>query len=154
MNTNCSHASKTSLIPFCLLGGAVAASFIVTQPAQAQFIGANSQSRTSVAVSSTLSNGTTNNFASEIVFPENAISPNGQLSLRITYGPVNHDPSQAVITGVDLHAGSFNYTQNSIPSTVASAVARAIDAAIDNQRFGDIISLVRSWQSGGSAALD
>jgi hypothetical protein len=150
MNTNCSHTSTTSLIAFCLVAGAVTASFIVGKPAQAQFIGANSQSRTSVAVSSILSNGTTNNLASEIVFPENSISPNGQLSLRITYGAVNHDPSQAVITGVSFHAGSVNYTENSIPA----AIARAIEVAINDQRFGDIISLVKSWQSGGSAALD
>jgi hypothetical protein len=39
-------------------------------------------------------------------------------------------------------------------STVEAATARAINTAAGATRFGDIIGIVKSWQSGGSAALD
>ncbi|AFZ58967.1 TEK-like protein [Anabaena cylindrica FACHB-243] len=150
MNTNCTHISKASVIAFLLVGIAVAASFIQEKPAQAQFIGTDSQSRVSAAVTSILSNGTTNSFASEIVFPQDSISPSGHLTLKIIYGAVGHDPSQVTIIKGNMNAGTVNYTDNSIQS----AIARAINSAINDYRFGDIIGIVKSWQSGGSAALD
>ncbi|MBD2293176.1 TEK-like protein [Anabaena sphaerica FACHB-251] len=150
MNTNFTHTSKASVIAFLLVGGAVATSFIAEKPAQAQFIGNDSQSRASAAVTSVLSNGTTNSFASEIVFPQNSITPTGQLILRINYGAGGHDPSQVTITKGNMYAGTTNYTDK----TIQAAIARAIDAAINDVRFGDIIGIVKSWQSAGSAALD
>jgi hypothetical protein len=39
-------------------------------------------------------------------------------------------------------------------STVEAATARAIDSAETAAQYGDIIGIVKSWQSGGSAALD
>ncbi|MDB9319753.1 MULTISPECIES: hypothetical protein [Cyanophyceae] len=151
MKTNFTQTSKKSIITFFLVGGAFAASLITDTSAQAQFIvGNDSQSRASAAVTSILSNGTTNSFASEVVFPQNSISPSGQLTLRITYGAVAHDPSQVAITRGNLNAGTVNYTDNSIQA----ALARAINTAMHQNRLGDIIGIVRSWQSGGSAALD
>lgn len=150
MNTNFTQTSKKYILAFFLLGGAVATSLIADKPAQAQFISSDSQSRVSAAVNSTLSNGTTNSFVSEIVFPQNSISPNGQLTLKITYGAVGHDPSQVTIIKGNMYAGNVNYTDN----TIQGAIARAIDAAINDSRFGDIIGIVKSWQSGGSSALD
>lgn len=150
MQPNCIHISKVSAIAFLLLGGAVTTSFIAGKPAYAQFIGTDSQSRVSAAVTSILSNGTTNSFASEIVFPQNSITPTGQLTLRINYGVVGHDPSQVTITKGNMYAGTTNYTDK----TIQAAIARAIDAALNDYRFGDIIGIVKSWQSGGSSALD
>ncbi|MBK1988947.1 TEK-like protein [Sphaerospermopsis aphanizomenoides BCCUSP55] len=150
MKTNCTHTSKASAVAFLLLGGAVTASFIAGKPAHAQFIGNDSQSRVSAAVTSVLSNGTTNSFASEIVFPQNSITPTGQLTLKINYSTVGHDPSQVTIIKGNMYAGSVNYTDNSIEA----AIARAIDAALNDYRFGDIIGIIKSWQSGGSSALD
>ncbi|MBE9054570.1 TEK-like protein [Sphaerospermopsis sp. LEGE 08334] len=150
MNTNFTQTLKISVVQFLLVGGAVVSSLIADKSAQAQFIGFDSQSRVSAAVTSVLSNGTTSSFASEVVFPPNSIGPSGQLTLTIHYGAVGHDPSQVTITRGNLNAGTVNYTDNSIQG----AIARAIDAAIIHRRFGDIIGIVKSWQSGGSSALD
>ena len=49
-----------------------------------------------------------------------------------------------------MNVGTVNYPDN----TIQAAIARAIDTAINDHRFGDIIGIVKSWQSGGSAALD
>jgi NADPH-dependent curcumin reductase CurA len=150
MNTNFTQTSKKYILAFFLVGGTVVTSLMMDKSAQAQFIGNDSQSRVSAAVTSILSNGTTSSFASEIVFPQNSISPNGQLTLKINYGAVGHDPSQVTIIKGNMYAGTTNYTDN----TVQGAIARAIDAAINDYRFGDIIGIVKSWQSGGSSALD
>lgn len=150
MNTNFTQTLKTSVVTFFLVGGAVVTSLITDKSAQAQFIGFDSQSRVSAAVTSILSNGTTSSFASEIVFPQNSISPSGQMTLKIHYGAVGHDPSQVTIVKGNMYAGTVSITDN----TIESAIARAIDTAINDHRLGDIIGIVKSWQSGGSAALD
>jgi hypothetical protein len=150
MNTNCSYTPSKSVIAFLLLGGAIVSSFIAGKPAQAQFIGTDSQSRTSAAVTSILSNGTTSSFASEIVFPQSSVSPSGQLTLGVTYAAVGHDSSQVVIIRGNMYAGTVNHTDQ----TIQSAIARAINTAMHQNRFGDIIGIVKSWQSGGSSALD
>jgi hypothetical protein len=150
MNTNCIHTSKASIITFFLTSVAVANLFIAGKPAHAQFIGTGSESRASAAVTSILSNGTTNSFASEVVFPQGSVSPSGSLKFKIIYGSVGHDPSQLVITKGYMNAGTMNYTDN----TIQAAIARAIHTAINEHRLGDVIGIVKSWQSGGSAALD
>jgi hypothetical protein len=150
MNTNCIHTSKASVVTFLLTGIAVTSLFISGKPVQAQSVGNNSQSRVSAVVTSILSNGTTNRFASEIVFPQGSISPSGDLTIKIIYGSVGNDPSQVAIIKGNMNAGTVNYPDN----TIQAAIARAIDTAINDHRLGDIIGIVKSWQSGGSAALD
>jgi hypothetical protein len=150
MSAKSNKTSKAAAIASLLAGGAVAGSFISAEPAKAQFIGADSQSRVSGAVTSVLSNGVTNSFAAEIVFPQDNYASTGQLDINVTYAGVGTDPSQVAITAANFSAANASFAA----STVEAATARAIDAAQAATRYGDIIGIVKSWQSGGSAALD
>ncbi|MBD2293177.1 TEK-like protein [Anabaena sphaerica FACHB-251] len=150
MNAKSNKTLKAAAISSLLAGGAVAASFISAEPAKAQFIGADSQSRVSGAVTSVLTNGVTNSFAAEVVFPEQSIASTGALTISATYASVGSDASQIAITTANMSAGTATYSA----STVEAATARAIDSAEGATRFGDIIGIVKQWQSGGSAALD
>jgi hypothetical protein len=153
MNVKFHKTLKSAAISSLLASGAVAASLISAEPAKAQFIGVESQSRVSAAVTSILSNGVTNSFAAEIVFPETAAVSNGVLDLEITYAVPSDDNSQVVIEAANMTAGVTDLSLVDL-QTVEAATARAIDAATDAIRFGDIIGIVQQWQSGGSAALD
>ena len=136
------HKTLKSAAIYCLVAsGAVAASFISAQPAQAQ-------SRVSTAVTNTQSNNATNSFAAEMVFSGGDIS-NGELDLSLTYSTVG-DGSQLVITAANMSAGQLGTGA----VTLEAATARAIDTAAGGGRFGDVIGIVQQWQSGGSAALD
>ncbi|AFZ58966.1 TEK-like protein [Anabaena cylindrica FACHB-243] len=150
MNAKSNKTLKAAAISSLLAGGAVAASFISAEPAKAQFIGADSQSRVSGAITSVLSNDVTNSFAAEMVFPEQSIASSGTVTISATYATVSADVSQVAITTANMSAGTATYSA----STVEAATARAIDSAEAATRFGDIIGIVKSWQSGGSAALD
>ncbi len=142
--------SQKATLAYLLAGGAVASSFIAAESANAQFIGADSQSRASGAITNVLSNTNTTNFAAEVVFPEKDFAPSGALTMNVTYSSVNGDPSQVVISNANFSASNATYSA----STVEAATARAIDSAEGLTRFGDIIGIVKQWQSGGSAALD
>ncbi|MDB9500998.1 TEK-like protein [Nodularia spumigena] len=150
MSVESNKTLKAAAISSLLAGGAVAASFISAEPAKAQFIGADSQSRVSTAVTSILSNGVTNNFAAEIVLPDKDFVFTGAVGLTLTYATVAADVSQVAITGASLSAANATYSA----STVEAATARAVQAAIAATQNGDIIGIVKSWQSGGNAALD
>jgi hypothetical protein len=150
MNAKSHKTLKAAAISSLLAGGAVAASFISAEPAKAQFIGAESQSRVSAAVTNILSNDATNSFAVEMVFPDKDVRLEGDLDLTITYGVPSDDVSQVAITNVTMDATTSTYTA----TTVEAATARAIDTAADAAKFGDVIGIVKQWQSGGSAALD
>ncbi|MDB9304702.1 TEK-like protein [Nodularia spumigena CS-591/12] len=151
MSVESNKTLKAAAISSLLAGGAVAASFISAEPAKAQFIGADSQSRVSTAVTSILSNGVTNNFAAEIVLPDKDFAFTGAVTLTLTYATVAAaDASQVAITGATLSAANATYSA----STVEAATARAVQAAIAATQNGDIIGIVKSWQSGGNAALD
>ena len=139
---------KAAAIASLLAGGAVAGSFINTESAQAQT--ADSQSRVSGALTSVLTNGVTNSFAAEIVYPQNDYVSNGTVTLTATYASVGTDASAIAITAATMTGVATLYTA----ATVESATARAIIAAQGATRFSDIIGIVKSWQSGGSAALD
>ncbi|TAF07147.1 MAG: TEK-like protein [Nostocales cyanobacterium] len=150
MSAKSNKTLKAAAISSLLAGGAVAVSFISAEPAKAQFIGADSQSRVSGAVTSVLANGVTNSFAAEIVFPQDDIASSGLLQVSVSYASVAADPSEVAITGASFSAGNTTYTA----STVEAATARAIDDAATSSRYGDVIGIVKQWQSGGSAALD
>jgi hypothetical protein len=141
---------KATAITALLAVGAVAGSFINAESAKAQVVAADSQSRVSGALTSVLSNGVTNSFASEVVFPQESIASDGTVTLNVTYTPPGADLSQFVITDATMTAGNTAY----VASTVEAATARAIDSAAGLVQYGDIIGIVKSWQSGGSAALD
>ncbi|MBK1988948.1 TEK-like protein [Sphaerospermopsis aphanizomenoides BCCUSP55] len=150
MDAKSNKTSKAAAIASLLAGGAVAGSFISAEPAKAQFIGADSQSRVSAAVTSVLSNGVTNSFAAEIVFPEQSIASTGVASVGVNYATIGADASQLAITSASIGAATAAYSA----ATVEAATARAIDAAKNLSQYGDVIGIVKSWQSGGSAALD
>ncbi len=148
MKSTSNKVLKAAAIASLLAGGAVAGSFINAESAQAQT--ADSQSRVSGALTSVLSNGVTNSFAAEVVLPQNDYVSSGTVTLSATYATVGTDVSQLVITTASMSAANASYSA----STVEAATARAINTAAGATRFGDIIGIVKSWQSGGSAALD
>jgi len=139
---------KAAAIASLLAGGAVAGSFINTESAQAQT--ADSQSRVSGALTSVLSNGVTNSFAAEIVYPQADFASDGVVSMSVTYATVSDDVGQVAIVTADMTGSAATYSA----STVEAATARAIDTADAAGLYGDITGIVKSWQSGGSAALD
>ena len=94
MNTNCIQTSKASVIILLLTEVAVTSLFITGKPAHAQFISNNSQPRAYVAITHILSDGTINNFTSEIIFPQDSISTNGNLTIKIIYGSVDNNFNQ------------------------------------------------------------
>ena len=151
MQAKSNKTLKATAITALLAVGAVAGSFINAESAKAQVVTADSQSRVSGALTSVLSNGVTNSFASEIVFPQESIASNGTVTLNVTYTPTGADLSQLLITAATMAAGNIN---NYTAKTVEAATSRAIDEATGALRYGDIIGIVKSWQSGGSATLD
>ncbi|MEY3256905.1 MAG: hypothetical protein RLZZ29_2040 [Cyanobacteriota bacterium] len=138
---------KAAAIASLLAGGAVAGSFINAESAQAQT--ANSQSRVSGALTSVLTNGVTNSFAAEIVYPQNDYVSSGTVSMSVTYAPVGtgaaSDASQYVITAASMTGSAVTYSAN----TVEAATARAIGTAVGASRYGDVTGIVKSFQSGG-----
>jgi hypothetical protein len=148
MKTTSNKVLKAAAIASLLAGGAIAGSFISTESAQAQ----DSQSRVSGALTSVLSNGVTNSFAAEIVYPQNDYVSDGKVIMNVTYTNVaatsTGDISQVAITNAQMTGSASAYTAK----TVEAATARAIDAATTNNRFGDINGIVKSWR--GSNGLD
>lgn len=133
---------KAAAIASLLAGGAVAGSFINAESAQAD----PQSSKVSGALTSVLSNGVTNSFAAEIVLPQESLASDGTVTLKATYATVNSDDvSQVAITTASMSAGQATYAAK----TVEAATARAIDAAISGAQNGDIIGIVKSFQSGG-----
>lgn len=145
MKSTSNKVLKAAAIASLLAGGAVAGSFINAESAQAQ--AADSQSRVSGALTSVLSNGVTNSFSAEIVFPEQSIASTGVVTMNATYDTVSNDTSQVAIVTANMSAATATYSA----STVEAATARTIDAAKTASRFGDVIGIVKSWQNG---ALD
>lgn len=137
MDTNAKKLSKAAAIASLLAGGAVASSFIAAQPAQAQT--ANSAS---VAVTNILSNGNTVTFAGEVVMPLAGVDVNGDVSVTLNYVTATGVGSGNVLLGsASLDVGT---AANTSVQSVAAATARAIDAALAQTRFGDIIGIVEA----------
>jgi hypothetical protein len=136
MDTNSKKLSKAAAIASLLAGGAVAGSFIAAQPAQAQT--ANSAS---VAVTNILSNGNTVTFAGEVVMPLADRVVDGNVTLSLSYVTATGVATGNVLLGA-ASLGVGNLTAD--VESVAAATARAIDAAMGSQRFGDIIGIVEA----------
>ena len=150
MNTNCIQTSKASVIILLLTEVAVTSLFITGKPAHAQFISNNSQPRAYVAITHILSDGTINNFTSEIIFPQDSISTNGNLTIKIIYGSVDNNFNQVAIMKEHTNDETVNYTDK----TIHAAIVNNIDTAINDHSLDDIGDIVKSLQSGGSSALD
>ena len=137
MDTNSKKLSKAAAIASLLAGGAVAGSFIAAQPAQAQT--ANSAS---VAVTNILSNGNTVTFAGEVILPEAGVDVTGNVTLSLSYATATGVATGNVLLGsATLNVGT---TANTAVQSVAAATARAIDTALAQSRFGDIIGIVEA----------
>ena len=132
---------KAAAIASLLAGGTVAGSFINAESAQA----GPQSSKVSGALTSVLSNGVTNSFASEVVLPQESIASTGVVTMSVTYATVNSDVSQVAITSANMSAATASYSA----MTVEAATARAIGTAAGSSRFGDIIGIVKSFQRGG-----
>ena len=144
-----------------LAGGLAAAGVLsVGESAQAQFIGATSQSRVSAAVTSILTDGTaaaTNSFAVEQVLPSNDYIFSGAVIVQATYattisvGVGTAGALTPVITSAQLSA--LVVANAGTRSTVDRATADAISQAATGSRFGDVSGIVRAW-SAGTSVLD
>jgi hypothetical protein len=144
MKTTSNKVLKAAAIASLLAGSAIAGSFISTESAQAQTTvqAQDSQSRVSGALTSVLSNGVTNSFAAEILYPQNNYAPSGTVSMSISYGTAGGDASKVVITGATMSGPVSTYSA----STVEAATARAIDGARTASRFDDVNGIVKSWR--------
>jgi hypothetical protein len=155
MKTTSNKVLKAAAIASLLAGSAIAGSFISTESAQAQTT-QDSQSRVSGALTSVLSNGSTNSFAAEIVYPQNDYVSNGTVSMTVNYATItgSADPSRVVITSATMNGGSTVNAANgsNATNTIETATACAIDAARTSSRFDDVTGIVKSWR--GSNGLD
>jgi len=102
----------------------------------------------SVALTNIQSNMNSQSFAAEIVAPETGIYfTSASASITTAAGA---DISQRLITTGQISAGTVANTT----STVERSTAIAIETANTNNRYGDVMGIVKAWQGGGSSALD
>ena len=143
-----------------LAGGLAAAGVLsVGESAQAQFIGATSQSRVSAAVTSILTDGTaaaTNSFAVEQVLPSSDYIFSGVVAVQVSYATTisvgsGSDALTPVITAAQLTAPVVVNAGTQL--TVERATADAISQAAALSQFGDVSGIVRAW-SAGTSVLD
>lgn len=135
-----------------LAGGLAVAGVLVNgEKAQAQFIGTQSQSRVSAAVTSILTDGNaaaTNSFAVEQVLPSVDYVFTGAVTVTLSYATQNiNDQTVVAITSGQLSAVNGS---NAGQGSVERATADAISAATGLSQFGDVSGIVRAWTSGTS----
>jgi hypothetical protein len=136
-----------------LAGGLAAAGVLsVGESAQAQFIGAASQSRVSAAVTSILTDGNaaaTNSFAVEQVLPSSDYVFSGVVGVAVSYNTLNINAASIVaITAAQLTAPVVVNAGTQL--TVERATADAISTASGAGQFGDVSGIVRAWTAGTS----
>jgi hypothetical protein len=138
-----------------LAGGLAAAGVLsVGESAQAQFIGATSQSRVSAAVTSIVTDGNaaaTNSFAVEQVLPSADYVFTGPVTVTVQYAtqPVG---TSSVVTPV-ITQGQLTAVVAANGSTTPSverATAAAITAATAGSLYGAVSGIVRAWTAGTS----
>jgi hypothetical protein len=143
-----------------LAGGLAAAGVLsVGESAQAQFIGAASQSRVSAAVTSILTDGNaaaTNSFAVEQVLPSSDYIFSGVVAVQVSYATTisvgsGTNALTPVITAAQLTAPVVVNAGTQL--TVERATADAISQAAALSQFGDVSGIVRAW-SAGTSVLD
>ena len=136
-----------------LAGGLAAAGVLsVGEDAQAQFIGAASQSRVSAAITSILTDGNaaaTNSFAVEQVLPSSDYVFSGVVAVQVSYNTLNINAASIVaITAAQLTAPVVVNAGTQL--TVERATADAISTASGAGQFGDVSGIVRAWTAGTS----
>ncbi len=136
-----------------LAGGLAAAGVLsVGESAQAQFIGATSQSRVSAAITSILTDGNaaaTNSYAVEQVLPSSDYVFSGVVAVQLSYNTLNINAASIVaITAAQLTAPVVVNAGTQL--TVERATADAISQAAGAGQFGDVSGIVRAWTAGTS----
>jgi hypothetical protein len=136
-----------------LAGGLAAAGVLsVGESAQAQFIGATSQSRVSAAITSILTDGNaaaTNSYAVEQVLPSSDYVFSGVVAVQLSYNTLNINAASIVaITAAQLTAPVVVNAGTQL--TVERATADAISTASGAGQFGDVSGIVRAWTAGTS----
>ena len=138
-----------------LAGGLAAAGVLsVGESAQAQFIGATSQSRVSAALTSIITDGNvaaTNSFAVEQVVPSSDYVFSGPITVQASY--VSQAIGTASVVGAVIGTAVLSASAVANASTTPSverATAAAITAATAASRFGDVSGIVRAWTAGTS----
>jgi hypothetical protein len=141
MDTNSKKLSQAAAIASLFAGGAGGGSFLAAQPAQAQT--ANSAS---VAVTKILTNGNTVTIAGDVVMPEANSIVNGTVTLTLGYVQPDGVGSGNVMLGTaTLNVGTLAAAEGTAAvQSVAAATARAIDQALTQSRFSDIIGIVEA----------
>ncbi|WP_316578594.1 hypothetical protein [Microcystis aeruginosa] len=139
-----------------LAGGLAAAGVLsVGEDAQAQFIGAASQSRVSAAITSILTDGNTaatNSFAIEQVLPSADYIFSGAVVVNVGYATAVVGSNTSVLAPI-ITSGTLTAPVVANASTTPSverATANAITAATAASRFGDVSGIVRAWTAGTS----
>jgi hypothetical protein len=119
----------------------------------------------SLALTNILSNINSQNFAAEIVAPNNDRYLLG-IEIRFQFFPFgNYDDIQYIVPSADSSQLAINsatvsglwQTNFSTPFTntsVEAVTANAIRNAETQGRIGDVIGITKAWQSGGRASLD
>ncbi|MDB9406041.1 hypothetical protein PN470_17550 [Microcystis sp. CS-574] len=140
-----------------LAGGLAAAGVLsVGESAQAQFIGATSQSRVSAAVTSIITDSNyaaTNSFAVEKVLPSSDYIFSGAVQVQVSYATTVYVGSVSSALTPVITSASFSAPEVANTSTTPSverATANAITAATAASRFGDVSGIVRAWTAGTS----
>jgi len=127
----------------------------VGEDAQAQFIGAASQSRVSAAITSILTDGNTaatNSFAIEQVLPSADYIFSGAVVVNVGYATAVVGSNTSVLAPI-ITSGTLTAPVVANASTTPSverATANAITAATAASRFGDVSGIVRAWTAGTS----
>jgi len=139
-----------------ILAGGLAAAGVLSagESAQAQFIGATSQSRVSAALTSILTDGSTaatNSFAVEQVLPASDYVFSSPITLTVSYGSQAVGMSNVVAPVITSAQFSAAIAVNAgTQLTVERATADAISKASGLSRFGDVSGIVRAWSAGTS----
>ena len=139
-----------------LAGGLAAAGVLsVGESAQAQFIGTESQSRVSAAITSILTDGNnaaTNSFAIEQVLPSRDYVFSGTQTVSVSYATTVYVGANSSVVSPVITQGQLSavVASNASPNSVERATANAITAATAASRFGDVSGIVRAWTTGTS----
>lgn len=138
-SVNYQGLALTSLIVSAVATGV---SLVSAKPATA-----GENPRISVAVTNIQSNQSSQSFAAEIVAPAtDRYFSTG--TVTVNYATSGSDPSQVVINDATLAATPATYAA----TTVESATARAINDAVTDERYGDIIGLVNAYNGPSASA--
>jgi hypothetical protein len=138
-SVNYQGLALTSLIVSAVATGV---SLVSAKPATA-----GENPRISVAVTNIQSNTSSQSFAAEIVAPAtDRYFTTG--TVTVNYATSGSDPSQVVINDATLAATPTTYNA----TTVESATARAINTALTDERYGDIIGIVNAYNGPSASA--